>query len=196
MIVSPSAIFPRDGSIKTPPASGFAFDFTSSSSSSAILDRAREAARRRRKKQETAGCEPEKQKKGLAPFENSPVHLGDYLAFSSWIRRRSASASAVFPIRRSHCSRSVNATSDSLISIERVCDATAPAKSARCRSRTPGRTTYLNHRGSNSVAVRACNSASFFRSRPFRSCAASKCAAADLSLIASAAFASARASVN
>ena len=31
----------------------------------------------------------------------------------------------------------VNATSDSLISIERVCDATAPAKSARCRSSTP-----------------------------------------------------------
>src|SRR5215211_8859833 len=34
VIVSPSAIFPLDGSITTPPASGLAFDATSSSSSS------------------------------------------------------------------------------------------------------------------------------------------------------------------
>src|SRR5215211_6431754 len=34
VIVSPSAIFPLDGSITTPPASGFAFDASSSSSSS------------------------------------------------------------------------------------------------------------------------------------------------------------------
>ena len=69
-------------------------------------------------------------------FSDSPIH-SHYCGASSWIRRRSASASAVFPMRRSHCSRSLNATSDSLISIERVCDATAPAKSARCRSRVP-----------------------------------------------------------
>src|SRR6266487_674174 len=42
VIVSPSAIFPLDGSIKTPPASGFAFDASSSCSSSAS-DRARAA---------------------------------------------------------------------------------------------------------------------------------------------------------
>src|SRR5215475_8540406 len=42
VIVSPSAIFPLDGSITTPPASGFAFDVSSSCSSSAF-DRARAA---------------------------------------------------------------------------------------------------------------------------------------------------------
>ena len=41
---------------------------------------------------------------------------------SSRIRRRSASASLIFPIRRSHCSRSLSARSDSLICSERVCD--------------------------------------------------------------------------
>src|SRR5215831_17832234 len=40
VIVSPSAIFPLDGSITMPPASGLAFD-TSSSSFSAALARAR-----------------------------------------------------------------------------------------------------------------------------------------------------------
>src|SRR5881275_453463 len=34
VIVSPSAIFPLDGSMTMPPASGFAFDFSSSCSSS------------------------------------------------------------------------------------------------------------------------------------------------------------------
>src|SRR5262249_55673733 len=40
VIVSPSAIFPLDGSITTPPASGFAFDVSSSSCSSSAADRA------------------------------------------------------------------------------------------------------------------------------------------------------------
>jgi hypothetical protein len=48
-----------------------------------------------------------------------------------------------------------------LISIERVCDATAPAKSARFRSRTPRKNHMFESRGSNSVAMRACNNASF-----------------------------------
>src|ERR1700760_4163883 len=43
-IVLPSAIFPLDGSITTPPASGFAFDVSSSCSSSAS-DRAKAAGR-------------------------------------------------------------------------------------------------------------------------------------------------------
>ena len=94
-------------------------------------------------------------------------------------------------MRRSHCSRSLSAMRDSLISIERVCDAMAPVKSARCRSITPRKNHFVGSLGSNSVAMRACNSASFSRSNASRSRAASKCAAADLSLINSAAFASA-----
>src|SRR4029450_9271984 len=42
VIVSPSAIFPLEGSITTPPASGFAFDVSSSCSSS-TSDRAKAA---------------------------------------------------------------------------------------------------------------------------------------------------------
>src|SRR5215468_1944362 len=45
VIVSPSAIFPLDGSITTPPASGFAFDVSSSSCSSSAADRARTTGR-------------------------------------------------------------------------------------------------------------------------------------------------------
>src|ERR1044071_6682908 len=90
-----------------------------------------------------SGVKPPHSKARCAPARKSPIHrfaislVHCFCGVSCWILWRSASASAVFPMRRWHCSRSVNAPSDSLISIERVCDATACAKSARCRSRTP-----------------------------------------------------------
>src|SRR5215471_6524140 len=127
-------------------------------------------------------------------YLQSPAQL--IYGLISLIRRRSASASATFPMRRWHCSRSLKATSDSLISIERVCDVTAPAKSARCFSITPRKNHLVESFGSSSVAIRACNSASFWRSKASRTRAASNCAAADLSSIANAAFASAKESVN
>ncbi len=136
---------------------------------------------------------------GISPIRrlaHSPIHFHYRSGANSRIRRRSASASCIFPTRRSHCSRSFNATGDSLISRERVCDSIAAAKFARCLSRTPWKNHFAESPGSSSVAMRACSSASFACPKLFRSCAASKCASADLSLIASAARASARARVN
>src|ERR1700758_1388513 len=127
-------------------------------------------------------------------YWESPAH--PIYGLISLIRRRSASASATFPMRRSHCSRSLSATNDSLISIERVCDVTAPAKSARCLSSTPRKNHFVESFGSSSVAIRACNSASFSRSNASRTRAVSNCTAADLSSIAKAAFVSAKESVN
>src|SRR5215471_4588517 len=100
------------------------------------------------------GAPTDRRAKAAPTFPEWPVH--HFRGASCWIRRRSASASAVFPMRRWHCSRSVNATSDSLISIDLVWDATAAGKSARCRSRTPRKNQMFESWGSNSVAMRAC----------------------------------------
>ena len=80
-------------------------------------------------------------------------------------------------MRRSHCSRSLNATSDSRIPSERVCDSIAAAKSARCRFEdTPE---IPLHR---IVRIQLRRDASLLQCvslpwpKPSRSCAASKCA--------------------
>ena len=76
---------------------------------------------------QTNECENEKERRAFHRRGGS----------SSLCRRRSASASCTFPMRRSASSRAFNATADSRMASERVCDSTAAEKLARCASRRP-----------------------------------------------------------
>src|SRR6266567_1960537 len=126
--------------------------------------------------------------------ENDDDLFHSFVGYNSRMRFRSASALSIWPMRRSQFSRARSASSVSPSFSERVCDSIAAGKSARFASSTPRWYQAAPSFGFNSVALTAWISASFELSNASRSCAASKCAAADLSSIASAARASASAS--